>query len=466
MKKRKEIRKKTAAALGLAVMLAAAGMSGCSGKDESGSEQAKTESREEAGDSAAASGEADSAGGAEQKETVSLPEYVPVDPDSVPESAEEDFIFESYDTYVTITGYQGAGGQVRIPKNLGGAEAIAISKDAFIDNETITYLYIPETVSKIDANSFRRCKALEEVYIGSDFLTSIDNSTFHSCESLRRVEIAGQVNVIEGGLDAGAFQECTSLTEVVFSDAFQGRIATDAFRGCTALETLDLSNTQAGSIGQCAFADCSSLKTVKIPASLGGLESNAFLNCPSLAEFEIAEGNGVLEEDGGIVYTIDGSGSYSSNTAMFGLAGALGADVEIREGTEWIASNAFEYIQTIETVKIPDSVKEIDRLAFAGCLELKSVSFGNGLETIGQSAFNGCSSLEEAALPDSLQELGSSAFAFCGLKRVSLPDNVKYYKGETTEDYMFCGNTNAVFTYQGKEYTYEQAAELDAFLAQ
>ena len=459
--------RKQMAAAGLAVMLAAGAVTGCSGGTEgTAAEAGNTSSDQKAGEEksggAAEAGEEESETKAEEEK---LPEYVPVDPASVAESAEEDFIYELTDTIATITGYQGSGGQVKIPESLGGSKSIAIGKDVFNGNETITYLYIPETVVRMESGSFRNCKALEEVYVGAN-LASLDKSMFKNCTALRRAELAGTISGIGGDMDAGAFIDCFSLTEVVFGENLQGRIATDAFRGCMNLETVDLSGTQIGNIGQCAFADCTNLKTVKLPENLGWIESNSFLNCPSLAEFEIAEGNGVLEEEAGIVYTVDFCSSYSPNTAMFGLAGALDADVTVREGTEIIASNAFEYIQTIKSVKIPDSVKEIERLAFGACYELEKVEFGNGLETIGQSAFNGCESLEEIDLPDSLQELGSTAFGFCNLKRVSLPDGVKYYKGETTEDYIFAMNKDAVFTYKGKEYTYDQAAELDALLAQ
>ena len=39
---------------------------------------------------------------------------MPVDPASVAESAEEDFIYELTDTIATITGYQGSGGQLKV----------------------------------------------------------------------------------------------------------------------------------------------------------------------------------------------------------------------------------------------------------------------------------------------------------------------------------------------------------------
>lgn len=49
------------------------------------------------------------------------------------------------DGLISITGYLGEGGQVKIPERLGGAERIIITSDAFKTNDTITYMYILET---------------------------------------------------------------------------------------------------------------------------------------------------------------------------------------------------------------------------------------------------------------------------------------------------------------------------------
>ena len=456
------------AAAGLALALAV-GTAGCSGGSETGNSSAKEaamDAQEDGADSE--NGVSDSQENSVSTENgesqeAQLPEYTPVDPASVAESAEEDFIFEDQgDGLIYITGYQGAGGQVKIPAHLGGAERIIIKSDAFKTNETITYIYIPETVTRIEEYSFRDCPALEEAYVAGQALT-IEKSTFRGCTALRRVELAEGVTGIEGSMDSGAFQDCTSLTEVVFPNSLNNRIEINAFYGCTALETVDLSNTQLLGIGQMAFGYCENLKTVKLPATLQWVESNSFLGTPALAEFTVGAGNAVLEVEDGIVYTLDFCGPESPNTALLGLEGAAGEDVAIREGTEKIASHAFSHNYTIKTLKLPDSVKEIDGRAFSDCGNLAQVDFGNGLETIDEHGFEFCPKLEEIELPASLTELGDGSFSFCGLKKVALPDNVKYTSG-TTQDYVFSGNEEVVFTYLGQEYTYDQAAQLDSFL--
>ena len=454
--------KMAAAAAGLALAFAV-GTTGCAAgsKAESGSARAAAANSEEGGaDVQKNSQEPEN----EESREAKLSEYTPVDPASVADSAEEDFMFEDLgDGLISITGYLGEGGQVKIPEKLGGAERIIITSDAFKTNDTITYMYIPKTVTLIEEYSFRDCTALEEVYVGGQ-VSTIEKSTFRGCTALRRVELAGGVSSIKGEMDSGAFQDCTSLTEVVFPDTFNDRIDTNAFYGCTALETVDLSGTQLLGIGQLAFGYCENLKTVKLPATVQWVESNSFLATPSLEEFTIEDGNSVLETEDGVVYTIDFCGPESPNVALFGLEGAAGEDVAIREGTEKIAGHSFSHNHTIQTLKLPDSVKEIDSRAFSDCASLTQVDFGTGLEEIKDHGFENCTSLEEIELPASLTKLGDGSFSFCGLKKAALPDGVKYSSGSTTQKYVFAGNEDAVFTYQGQEYTYNQAAQLDSFL--
>lgn len=397
---------------------------------------------------------------AEETGLPALPEYTPVDPDSVPDSAEEDFIFETEAGWTYINGYQGAGGQVKIPKSLGGGEHIVISSDAFKKNESITWLYLPETVTRIPERGFLSCTALEEVIIAG--AGEVEEGAFKGCEALRRVELGEGCQVIGGGMDSGAFQSCTSLTEVVFPSTLI-QILTDAFMDCPYLETVDLSGTQVTMIHQQAFTGCTSLKNLSLPASLsagehGGISSNAFLSCPSLGNVQIAEDNPYLKLDNGVL--------YQDTNLILKFQGYDNPDVIIAEGTTSISANAFEYDEGLKSVTIPDSVKSIGRLAFCGCPNLEQVTFGTGLASIGESAFSRCESLKEVILPDNEIELGSDAFAACiSLEKVFLPQQVKFYGNNTLEDeFSYCGN--AVFTYKGKEYTLDMAAELDAAMGQ
>ena len=80
----------------------------------------------------------------------------------------------------------------------------------------------------------------------------------------------------------------------------------------------------------------------------------------------------------------------------------------------FMGGSAFENCTKIEEIDLSStSLREIDNLAFHGCVNLKSIVFSDTLETIGDSAFYECSALSEINFPESLLKIGSAAFAYC-----------------------------------------------------
>ncbi len=78
-----------------------------------------------------------------------------------------------------------------------------------------------------------------------------------------------------------------------------------------------------------------------------------------------------------------------------------------------IAPGAFSYCESLKSIVIPESVREIGKHAFFGCTNLQLAEFDGGVENIGDYAFSGCTKLSFICLPDSLRSLGMSAFLDC-----------------------------------------------------
>ena len=107
--------KRTAAAAALAFVLAAGSIAGCGGSG--GLEEAvqavgeavggQGEDSQEAAQGEAAQGEDAQAEGEAAETAPQLPEYAPVDPESVPESAEGDFIYEDYGDTIQADAHDG-----------------------------------------------------------------------------------------------------------------------------------------------------------------------------------------------------------------------------------------------------------------------------------------------------------------------------------------------------------------------
>ena len=91
-----------------------------------------------------------------------------------------------------------------------------------------------------------------------------------------------------------------------------------------------------------------------------------------------------------------------------------------------VKERAFEKNQSIESVVISNTIKNIYSSAFDTCHNLKNIDFGK-TEYIGSMAFNMCDSLEYVIFGKELKSIGSYSFGGCtGLKAI-------YYKGTKSD---------------------------------
>lgn len=80
----------------------------------------------------------------------------------------------------------------------------------------------------------------------------------------------------------------------------------------------------------------------------------------------------------------------------------------------------------IETIVLPNTIREIGNFAFRGNKNLRSINIPNGVFSIGGSAFENCESLEEVILPSSVELIFREAFRNCKkLKTITIPKSVR-----------------------------------------
>ena len=126
------------------------------------------------------------------------------------------------------------------------------------------------------------------------------------------------------------------------------------------------------------------------------------------------------EARGGFSYlgnpTAYGDFLYAKDVAAnaVGIVGYNGSDKNITipseiDGLKVIYVSGFVGNQTIESVVIPETVKELGYNAFANCKKLKSVTLNEGLESILDSAFFMCPSLKKIRIPKSVTSISQFA---------------------------------------------------------
>ena len=95
--------------------------------------------------------------------------------------------------------------------------------------------------------------------------------------------------------------------------------------------------------------------------------------------------------------------------------------IDIPDGVETIAQEAFFGCVGLEEVRLPASLRRIQGYAFSNCRSLKSISIPDGLKSISNDAFRRCESLREVELPRTVEYIGFRAFEDCtGLEKAIL----------------------------------------------
>lgn len=205
---------------------------------------------------------------------------------------------------------------------------------------------------------------------------------FESCTSLTEVEFGTNVGVTISG---HTFKGCNNLSTLINSQSIVTIDSSFAFENCTALTTLNLPNVT--SIGDQAFLNCTSLTTVTLQ-NITSLSSKAFYGCTSLTTINLPE-------------TITTIGENAFNGTK------ISTIINLPNLTS-LGNNAFA------ATNIP-SITSLGRItsigtAFKGCTNLVSVVLPNSLTVIGSNAFNGCTSLTTINLPQNINEIGENAF--------------------------------------------------------
>lgn len=128
-----------------------------------------------------------------------------------------------------------------VPEKIDGAEVVAIETGAFIDNEDVVAIVLPDTVKMIEDTAFNGCTKLKYVYFGSG-LKETGDMMFYFCKKLEKIDLPEGTERINGVI---AFS-CSSLKEIIVPAS-----ATDIPNGIMLSEDFDgVIKTPAGSAAE------------------------------------------------------------------------------------------------------------------------------------------------------------------------------------------------------------------------
>lgn len=96
----------------------------------------------------------------------------------------------------------------------------------------------------------------------------------------------------------------------------------------------------------------------------------------------------------------------------------------------------------LSEIRLSSNIVSIEPLVFAQCINLKKITIPPGVRTIGNKAFCNCDSLTELNIPDGVVMIGNEAFGACDqLKTVTIPDSMQVID---TNAFQHCGNLQTI----------------------
>ena len=295
-----------------------------------------------------------------------------------------------------------------------------IGSHAFLNCISLENITLPSTVTVLNEYVFAACESLESISL--EYIIKVGESAFAACTSLESVELSSELESIGNW----AFSRCDSLESISFNGVTKlTEIGDYVFTGCTMLRSIDIPEG-VRRIGILAFYNCYSLSSVTIPASVEVVDFGAF-NDTYWYQYRkddyLIVGDGVL-----IKCTVHPSELDLSDKGIKMIGGTAFYNAAANgEPSDY----GYKYAEALESIVIPEGVREIGKSAFAGCIALKSITLNKDLVRIDSRAFNlfVSSSISSATVNldecTKLEYIGSYAFQGCaGIEELNLSDTV------------------------------------------
>ena len=147
-------------------------------------------------------------------------------------ASDDEFSYTVEDGYARIVKYTGNGTVVNVPEYIGGYPVKVIGEGAFRFNTSVTEIYIPVGVERIETRAFDYCTKLSKAEI-PDGVTFFGEFVFNSCIALQSVTLPDSIDTMGNC----TFFGCTALKNASLPSALK-KVPVSTFSGCKALESV------------------------------------------------------------------------------------------------------------------------------------------------------------------------------------------------------------------------------------
>ena len=329
---------------------------------------------------------------------------------------------------------------IYIPDTLYGNIITSIEKNAFVFNENLKEINIPNTVTSIGEGAFRSCSNLTKITIPESVYT-IGKVAFMDCVNIIEINFnaincqdlsdGNDVFLNVGRNSTGVIANIGSFVKKIpsylFSSRHTGIIASTGEFNPKILEINFRENSQCTTIGNFAFYNLNNISEINLPASITNIGENALCST-NLVNINVNSDNNVFSSYNGVLFTKD----YS--TLLF--TPRAKTTYTIPSSVQIIKNDAFNKCEKLMTINFEtgSNLVKIGDYAFNQCSNLSEFIIPNTVQTIGRGAFNGCIKFTTITIPQNIISLGDFAFGNCNnLKEIN-------YNATNCSDWTSYGN--------------------------
>ncbi|MCQ2776415.1 MAG: leucine-rich repeat domain-containing protein [Bacilli bacterium] len=313
-----------------------------------------------------------------------------------------------------------------------------LGSSCFWDNLAIEKVILPESLVNLGGDTFYNCANLKSVIIPRN-VKAMGNNPFAGCPLLKLENKSPYFSLVKGTLynkrktrliyrsislkdkkfkipnktlivGKHAFYLCNNLEEVTISKSVI-KLENNPFSGCNKLSIINKSsnyhieNQVIYNKFKTSVIGCiNSIKADKLELlPVKNICRNSFWNCKGIEEIVLPES---LDQIGYNPFVSCSNIKFQSQSKNYEVVD----DVLLTNNrTKLVCYPAWK---AVGAIKVPDSVKILERGAFSGCNRMISIDLNN-VEVISKTCFTNCDSLKEINLTERIKYVGEWAFAHC-----------------------------------------------------
>ncbi len=157
-----------------------------------------------------------------------------------------------------------------------------IDKGKLIKAENIINYMISSAITEIENFAFMKNEKMQELYM-PDTVKRVGISTFEGCTSLVKARISENIDIITMSM----FKDCKKLLDINIH-SFLKVIGNFAFSGCEELKIINIPSS-VQKIGDFAFSGCKKLKEIHIQGTYTDISEDAFYDCDNVRNISVGD---------------------------------------------------------------------------------------------------------------------------------------------------------------------------------